>query len=122
MQAGLEAAKLFVFVCGLCAIMDGLAKSLERSSIIRKRFRKSGEAWIREPPKCRGANPLRTTAALSMNADLLTRVLLHMRTAKLPVALLEDEAPCVLVTLADICMVGAFCLPNLMALLGDAAL
>ena len=78
---------------GEFAIMDGLAKALENLCFVRKRFRKDGATWIREPPTSRGSNPLRTTAALKLNASILNRVLVHMPTAKLPVALLEDQAP-----------------------------
>ena len=105
--------------------MDTLAKSLESASVVRKRFRKDGSSWIREAGSAstRSSNPMQTTAALNLNAVILMKVVQRMPCAKIPVAVLEEQATHAVLKLLipDPCM---FTIPNLkhfIALPGEGA-
>ena len=68
------------------------SKEVEKLSIVRKRFRKDGASWLKEPDCAKGANPFQTTAALRLNYHLLAVTIQQMPSKKLSVKTLELEA------------------------------
>ena len=73
-------------------MQKGYARALEKLSLVRKRFRKDGSDWIKEPDNTAGSNALQTTAALNLNFAILSVSFRMMMSKKVSVKILEPQA------------------------------